>query len=211
LRRTLGGMATRLFGSAAERRFVDAYFPFTDPSVELEVRHDNAWLELLGAGVMQPRILDSAGVNSADHIAWAFGLGLERIAMALYRIPDIRLFWSEDARFRRQFTDAAYTDEIHFKPFSRQPAAPRDVTFWLPADGTFHENQLHDLVRAIAGDLAESVQRVDEYRAPASGRVSHCYRVVYRAMERTLTGDEVDTLHTRVRAALPTQLRVELR
>lgn len=81
-------------------RWVDAYFPFTDPSYELEIFFNGEWLEVLGCGVMQQPILDRTFPGEK---AWAFGLGLERLAMVLFDIPDIRLFWTADQRFLKQF------------------------------------------------------------------------------------------------------------
>jgi phenylalanyl-tRNA synthetase alpha chain len=86
-------------------------------------------------------------------MGWAFGLGLERIAMILYSIPDIRLFWSEDPRFLAQFTHGEISA---FKPYSKYPASNRDVSFWKPS-GDMHDNDLHDVVRDVAGDLVEDV------------------------------------------------------
>ena len=71
-----------------ETRWVDAYFPFTDPSFELEIYYNDEWLEVLGCGVTQQSILDDNG--NEGNTAWAFGLGLERLAMVLFQIPDIR-------------------------------------------------------------------------------------------------------------------------
>lgn len=82
-------------------RWVDQYFPFTHPSWELEILYNDKWLEILGCGIMRQEILHKAG--AVDRIGWAFGLGLERLAMRLYNIPDIRLFWSEDISFTNQF------------------------------------------------------------------------------------------------------------
>jgi len=87
-----------------ELRWREDYFPFTEPSFELDVRYDNEWLELLGCGIIHQEVLQAAGRDPAEEIGWAFGLGLERLAMVLYSIPDIRLFWSEDPRFLSQFT-----------------------------------------------------------------------------------------------------------
>ena len=88
LKECLVGLAKHLFGESVEYRWVDCYFPFTHPSWELEVLHEGAWLEVLGCGVMEQEILARAGVT--DRVGWAFGLGLERLAMVLYSIPDIR-------------------------------------------------------------------------------------------------------------------------
>lgn len=87
LKGTLEGLARHLFGDV-ECRWVDAYFPFTEPSFELEIFFEGDWLEVLGCGITQQSILDDNG--NAGNTAWAFGLGLERLAMVLYDIPDIR-------------------------------------------------------------------------------------------------------------------------
>ncbi len=81
------GLAKALFGDV-ECRWIDAYFPFTNPSFELEIFFKGKWLEVLGCGVMEQQILD--GNYGPGHKAWAFGLGLERLAMVLFDIPDIR-------------------------------------------------------------------------------------------------------------------------
>jgi len=86
-------------------RWISATFPFTTPSYEVEVWFRGKWLEILGSGVVMDRTLQNAAVS--NHLGWAFGLGLERIAMVLYSIPDIRLFWSTDERFLRQFAPSA--------------------------------------------------------------------------------------------------------
>ncbi|CAD6238249.1 unnamed protein product [Miscanthus lutarioriparius] len=86
LMKILEGLARYLFG-AVEMRWVDTYFPFTNPSFELEIYFQDDWLEVLGCGVTEQEILKRNGRR--DHVAWAFGLGLERLAMVLFDIPDI--------------------------------------------------------------------------------------------------------------------------
>lgn len=103
LKEGLEGMVKELFGQDTPQRWVDAYFPFTNPSLELEVYYDNEWMEVLGCGVIQQAILEKA--NRGHDVGWAFGLGLERLAMVLFKIPDIRLFWSTDERFLNQFKE----------------------------------------------------------------------------------------------------------
>lgn len=98
-------------------RWIKAYFPFTSPSWEMEILYQGKWLEIMGCGVMRQEILDRNGHD--DKIGWAFGLGLERIAMVLFSIPDIRLFWSKDPRFLSQFSDGKIKK---FVPFSKYPA-----------------------------------------------------------------------------------------
>jgi phenylalanyl-tRNA synthetase beta subunit len=94
-------------------------------------------------------------------MGWAFGLGLERIAMILYSIPDIRLFWSEDPRFLSQFTHGKIST---FKPYSKYPASYRDVSFWKSSND-MHDNDLYDVVRDVAGDLVEDVAIVRPIRS----------------------------------------------
>mmetsp|Transcript_3645 Transcript_3645/g.4374 ORF Transcript_3645/g.4374 Transcript_3645/m.4374 type:complete len:118 (+) Transcript_3645:1-354(+) len=89
LKQTLEGMIRAIFGDV-ECRWIEAYFPFTEPSLELEIYYNDEWLEVLGCGVVHSNILDSCGLEG--HKGWAFGLGLERLAMVLFDIPDIRLF-----------------------------------------------------------------------------------------------------------------------
>lgn len=77
--------------------------------------------------------------------------------MVLFSIPDIRLFWSMDPRFRSQFKQGEITT---FKPYSKYPACFKDISFWLPGDTTLHDNDFCDLVRDVAGDIVENVKMV---------------------------------------------------
>jgi phenylalanyl-tRNA synthetase alpha chain len=201
-------------------RWVEAYFPFTSPSWELEVYYEGDWLEVLGCGVVKQELFINAGVP--NRLGWAFGIGIDRIAMLLFKIPDIRLFWSQDQRFLSQFTGVS--DDLNtlrrFTPFSKYPPSPRDVSFWLRSTssaaggnskGPTHENDVMEVVRSVAGDLAEDVSLFDEFTHPKSGRRSMAYRIVYRSLERTLTTEEANSVHENVRQALVKELGVELR
>ena len=92
-----------------------------------------------------------------EKIGWAFGLGLERIAMVLFGIPDIRLFWSTDARFLGQFKSGKISS---FKPYSKHPPCYQDISFWLSDKTQFHENDFCEIVRDVAGDIAEETKQV---------------------------------------------------
>ncbi|RMX63788.1 hypothetical protein DD238_005126 [Peronospora effusa] len=203
LKKTLEGMTKELFGDV-EMRWVEAYFPFTEPSLELEIFFNGDWLEVLGCGVLQQEIVRNAGLG--EDVGWAFGLGLERLAMVLFDIPDIRLFWSQDKRFLSQFRDDHIT---RFKPYSKYPACFKDVSFWHNDD--FHENNLCEVVRDIAGDMVEQVAVVDEFTHPKTQRQSKCYRITYRHMDRNLTNSEVDDIQEIVRGKMVKDLGVELR
>ncbi|OJD17927.1 phenylalanine-tRNA ligase [Emergomyces pasteurianus Ep9510] len=195
-------------------RWIEAYFPFTSPSWELEVFYQGDWLEVLGCGVVKQELLISS--DAPHRIGWAFGLGLERIAMLLFNIPDIRLFWSQDPRFLSQFQAGKVT---RFVPFSKHPACYKDVAFWVPPSAAsaaggrtpFHENDMMEIVRDVAGNLVEDVQLVDEFTHPKTGRKSFCYRVNYRSLERTLTNEETNRLHEMVRKELVERAGVEIR
>lgn len=152
------GLIKVLFGDI-KYRWVDAYFPFTHPSWELEIYYNNNWLEVLGCGVVRNEILASAGPNNT--IAYAFGLGLERLAMALYKIPDIRLMWSTDSGFLSQFQNKDLNAKITYKPVSVYPQCTNDISFWLPGHlsiDTFMSNDFYDLVRDVGGDIVEQVK-----------------------------------------------------
>ncbi|KIW06302.1 phenylalanine-tRNA ligase [Verruconis gallopava] len=197
-------------------RWVEAYFPFTSPSWELEVWWQGDWLEVLGCGIVKQNILNNADQHSRS--GWAFGLGLERIAMLLFSIPDIRLFWSDDVRFLSQFSSTGPLNR--FVPFSKHPACYKDVAFWLPTTSSaaggqtaaaLHENDVMELVRETAGNLVEDVRLTDEFTHPKTGRKSMCYRINYRSLERTLTNSEANDLHDSIRRKLVAQFGVELR
>ena len=129
------------------------------------------------------RTLDEAGIP--DKLGWAFGLGLERIAMVLYSIPDIRLFWTQDERFVNQFKTPSSNTLLTFKPYSKYPPCYKDVSFWLPPH--FHENDLFEAMRDHAGDLVEDVTCIDDFVHPKTKRHSRCYRLNYRSMDRNLS------------------------
>jgi phenylalanyl-tRNA synthetase alpha chain len=92
-----------LFGNDVKIRFRPHFFPFTEPSVEVDVKWGKGWLEVLGAGNVHPNVFDAVGYDSKKVQGFAFGLGVERLAMLRYGIPDIRYFYENDLRFLRQF------------------------------------------------------------------------------------------------------------
>ena len=87
-----------------EMRFRPSFFPFTEPSAEFDIRWGGKWLEVCGCGMMHPNVLRAAGVDAGEHQGFAFGVGLERLAMLRHGIDDIRLFFENDARFLEAFS-----------------------------------------------------------------------------------------------------------
>ncbi|KAK0210760.1 hypothetical protein DFS33DRAFT_1295326 [Desarmillaria ectypa] len=214
LKLSLNSMILHLFsgvgGATKENplrvRWIETYFPFTSPSFEVEVFFGGKWLEILGCGVVRQATLDTA--NVPHKIGWAFGLGLERIAMVLYSIPDIRLFWSTDTRFLSQFKQG----EINkFKPYSKYPSCFKDVSFWTAQDISLHENDFCDLVRDVAGDLVEDIKKIDSFVHPKTNRTSLCYRINYRSMDRSLSNEEANLVQQEVVFRLKEQFGVEIR
>ncbi|KAI7849820.1 phenylalanyl-tRNA synthetase [Circinella umbellata] len=157
LKYSINSMVRKLFADEPdlEVRWIDAYFPFTSPSWEVEIKYKGEWLEVLGCGVVRQELMDQAGLH--DKIGHAFGLGLERLAMVLFGIPDIRLFWSQDERFIQQFTPGQIQK---FQPFSKFPPCIKDISFWLP-NKSWEENDFCELVRDVAGDIVENVELVN--------------------------------------------------
>ena len=208
LKNCLTKLVQYLFGDNIETRWLPCYFPFTHPSYELEIKFRGEWLEVLGSGILRQDILQSSGVGYK--VGWAFGLGLDRLAMLLFQIPDIRLLWSEDPRFLDQFKTVKVDPQtdIMFTPFSKYPACYKDISFWLQ-DG-FTPNDFYEVVRSICGDLVEEVKLIDEFKS-SDDRVSHCYRILYRSMDKTFTNDEINMIHSKVADSVVNQLSVILR
>jgi phenylalanyl-tRNA synthetase alpha chain len=115
LKGTLELFAREMFGPRSRIRFRPSFFPFTEPSAEVDVLcfvcggagcrlcKQGGWLEILGSGMVHPQVLRNVGYDPEEVTGWAFGMGIERIAMLKYGIDDLRLFFENDLRFLRQF------------------------------------------------------------------------------------------------------------
>jgi phenylalanyl-tRNA synthetase alpha chain len=118
LKSTLNVFAKRFFG-AARTRFRPSFFPFTEPSAEMDVQcgvcggsgcavcKGTGWIEILGSGMVHPSVLEAAGVDSERYTGWAFGMGPARMAISRYKIPDIRILYDSDVRFLEQVAGGA--------------------------------------------------------------------------------------------------------
>ncbi|MBS1510923.1 MAG: phenylalanine--tRNA ligase subunit alpha [Bacteroidetes bacterium] len=118
LKQTLYFFVQEMFGSTVKIRFRPSYFPFTEPSAEMDIsclicggsgcnvcKH-TGWVEILGCGMVHPNVLENCGIDSNKYTGFAFGMGIERITMLKYQIKDLRLFSENDVRFLKQFTSA---------------------------------------------------------------------------------------------------------
>lgn len=209
LKKVLADIAVAAFGPEVKYRFNPDTFPYTDPSLEMEIDKDGngTWVEVLGAGVVKGSVLDNLGVDSSRWNGWAFGFGLERLAIISMELPDIRLLWSQDERVKKQLKLGRKFAEV-----SKYPPVVRDISF-IVAKG-FVPNNYFDLVRETAGDLVEQVELLDTYENEQKlgvGMASYTYRITYRSIDRTLTNEEVSALHTLLEKATAENFSAKIR
>ena len=104
LKAVLHQFVENYFERKAKLRFRASYFPFTEPSAEVDVEwEEGKWLEILGCGMVHPNVLENAGIDPEEYTGYAFGMGIERLAMLRYGVKDLRTFFENDLRFLRQF------------------------------------------------------------------------------------------------------------
>ena len=115
LKGTLNAVMEQLYGAGTKTRFRPHHFPFTEPSCEVDIQchkcggkgcptcKGEGWIEILGAGMIHPKVLEGCGIDTDVYSGWAFGMGLERLAMRRFKISDLRLIFENDVRFLQQF------------------------------------------------------------------------------------------------------------
>ncbi len=194
LREVLREIVISLFGLEVKYRFLDDTFPYTDPSLQIEVEIDGQWMEVMGGGMPKKNVLKKMGLEGYN--GWAFGFGLERLAMISTDLPDIRLLWSEDERVKKQLKFGRSFTEV-----SKYPSVVRDISF-IVNEESFNINQYSELILDTVGpDMVEESALLDEYRDEKKfglGHKSYAYRITYRRLDRTLTSIEVDALHKKL-------------
>ncbi len=192
LKAVLSEVITTIFGEDIKYRFNEDTFPYTDPSLEVEIELNGQWMEVLGSGMPKKDILKNFGLEG--YSGWAFGFGLERLSTISMDLPDIRLFWSEDPRVKKQLVLGNKYIEV-----SKYPKAQRDISFIV--DKSFVPNDYFDLIREIGKDLVEEVSLSDKYENEekfGKDKISFTYHIVYRSPEKTLTSEEVDQIQTKL-------------
>lgn len=200
-------LATGIFGKGIEHQFLDDDFPYTVESLEMDIMFNGNWLEVNGAGLVNPIVLRNFGLDPEVYNGWAFGFG-ERLAMIKMGIPDIRILWSDDPRITSQFTGI---DSV-YKEVSKYPAVLRDISFVV--DKSVSLNTYFETVRDIAGDLVEEFKLVDTYENAkkfGEGKVSYTFRIIYRSLTRTLTNEEVNVIHDKIRDRTAGEFKAVLR
>lgn len=192
LKSVLSEIAKAIFGESVEFRFYEHNFPYTDPSFEMEAKINGQWIEMLGSGLPRKAVLKNFQLEGYN--GWAFGFGLERLAIASMSLPDIRLLWSEDERVKKQLILGNQYQEV-----SKYPPATRDISFVVP--NTFIPNDYYDLIREVGGEVIEHVEQIDKYENASKfgeGKVSYAFRITYRHLEKTLTSEEINGLHSEI-------------
>jgi phenylalanyl-tRNA synthetase alpha chain len=201
LKEALGEIVKTVFGPEQVFRINVDNFPYTDPSFEVEVNVKGTaaegpakgeWLEILGSGMPKESVFKKMGVEGYE--GWAFGFGIERLAIISMSLPDIRLLWSTDPRVQSQLKLGQ-----EYKEVSKFPAVVRDISFVVPK--SFVPNDYFDLIREVGGEIVEDVKLTDKYENDdkfGKDKMSYTYRVTYRHLERTLTNEEVNALHAKL-------------
>ncbi len=205
LKNALGDIVKGLFGENTRYRFLDDTFPYTDPSLQVEVEVHGQWIEILGGGMTKQSVFKKFNVEGYN--AWAFGFGLERLAIISMELPDIRLLWSKDERVKRQLHMGQKFVEV-----SKYPSITRDISFVV--QNSFVPNDYFDMIRDLGGDLIEEVSLLDKYENKekfGGERVSYTYRIVYRSNERTLTTEEINPIQDKIIEETKQKFRAEVR
>ena len=207
LQNVLIEIAKAVFGKDVKYRFNEDKFPYTDPSLEMEIEKNGKWVEVLGSGIVKRKVFKNLGVDPNLYNGWAFGFGLERLAIISMELPDIRLLWSEDERVKKQLRLGN-----KFKEVSKFPPITRDISFVV--DKNFIPNNYFDLIRDLGRDLIEEVKLLDKYENAekfGQGKISYTYRIVYRSNERTLETGEINPIQDKIYQETKNQFKAEIR
>ena len=200
-------LAKGIFGKDIEYKFLDDNFPYTIESLEMDIMFNGNWLEVNGAGLVNPVVMKNFGIDPEIYNGWAFGFG-ERLAMIKMGIPDIRILWSDDPRITSQFKDI----NSKFKEVSKFPPSSRDISFII--DKNINLNNYYEIVRDFAENMIEEVKLLDSYEDDnkfGKDKKSYTFRIVYRSPEKTLTNEEINKIQEEIRNKTKQDLNAVLR
>ena len=201
-------IAKSVFGENVECKFLVDSFPFTDPSVEMDIRLAGEWIEVVGSGLVHRQVLKNFGLDPEIYNGWAFGFGIDRLAMVKMRIPDIRILWSDDPKITSQFKNI----NSQYKEVSKYPETSRDISFVI--DKNINLNNYYEIVRDFSENLIEEVKLVDSYENEekfGKDKKSYTFRIVYRSPERTLTNKEINKIQEKIRERTKQDINAVLR
>lgn len=227
LKEVLWNTIKAIFWENAIFRFNEDSFPYTLESLEVEVQYEWRWIEVLWAWVVHPDVLEKLGLDKNKYNGWAFWFWIERLAMALKWVPDIRIFWSSDKRITSQWWNFN-----KYKEVSVFPPVFKDISFVVEKT-KFNRNYEEEkkswklelineadsfeiawCARDVSGWLIEEVKVIDIFEDDKkfwNEKKSVTIRITFRSLERTLTNDEINVLYFQIRNKLTNQLWFELR
>jgi len=197
-----------IFGKDIEFRFLVDTFPFTDPSIQVEIKFGENWIEVTGAGIVHTQCLKNFGLDPEVYNGWAGTFGIDRLAMIKMEIPDIRIFWSNDSRITSQFKDI----NSKYKEVSKYPPITRDISFII--DKNINLNNYYELARDEANNLIEQVELMDSYENEekfGKDKKSYTFHIIYRSLERTLINSEVNEIHGKIIEKTKSELQAIIR
>ena len=229
LKEVLSNTIKALFWEDIEYRFNVDQFPYTVDSLEVEVMYNWKWLEVLWAWVVHPTVLEKLWLDSEKYNWWAFWFWVDRLRMAFKQVPDIRIFWSNDDRIKKQWWNFE-----PYKEVSNFPPVYKDISFITSKESFIRDlNEeeksweleltketeadlfsLSAIIRDVAWDLVEEVKIIDMYENNKKfwdTNKSVTIKIVFRSIERTLTDEEINLLYFDIRLKLETELWYELR
>ncbi len=216
-----------VFGDDVEFKFYEDSFPYTVESLEAYVKFEDKWIEVLGAWIVHPSVLEKLWINSDEYNWRAYWFWIERLAMALKKVPDIRIFWSEDERVTNQRWNFEPYEEI-----SKFPPVYKDISLVVPknkfvedtsewadpfdlnetTESNFFEFSI--IARNVWWDLIEAVEITDIFKNDAKfweELMSITLRITFRSLERTLTNEEINKMYFDIRHEIENWLGYELR
>ena len=227
LKEVLSNTIKALFGENVKFRFNEDNFPYTTDSLEAEIEYEWKWLEVLWAWVVHPTVLEKLWLDSSIYNWWAFGFGIDRLVMALKKIPDIRILWSQDKRITSQWWNFD-----PYKEVSNFPPVYKDISF-LTSKDKFIKNiketekswkielvneadsfELAAIARDVSWWLIEEVRVIDIFENDqkfGTDKKSICVRISFRSLERTLTNEEINITYFKIRDKLENELNYQLR
>jgi phenylalanyl-tRNA synthetase alpha chain len=186
-----------LLGHGVSYRWSSNYEQFGRPAYEMEILHDNKWLEIAAVSILKQEILDTAG--ACNKVGWGLTFGLDRIAMALYGIPDIRLLRSD------QYGSHAGQDNL-FKSYSDCPTFFKEIVSIVPhgIDDVAFAFAFYELVRIAAEDVVQKVELADQFNR------SHRYRITYKSWNKSLNKEEVNAHHSIIKQLVTDKLNAKV-
>ncbi len=208
LEKILIEIAKEIYWENIEYRINIDIYPYTNPSLEMEIKYWDDWLEILWWWIVAPWVLEHHLIDSSKYNWWAFWFWVDRLAMIKKSIPDIRLIWSEDQRITKQWWDLI----IPYQEVSNKPSTYRDISFII--DKKINLNNYYEIVRDEWWDLIEEIKLLDQYENDKKfwpDKKSYTFRIVYRSFDRTLSNEEINSIQRSIREKTSQMLNVILR